>query len=41
MAAGRFQVDSLTVLVSRGVGTTELPIRTFATPEVLCVDILR
>lgn len=29
------------VFVSRGIGTVELPIRTFASPEVVVVDLLR
>lgn len=31
---GRHREDDLTLFVSRGVGTTELPIRTFATPDI-------
>ncbi len=39
MPCGRYEVDGVTVIVSKGVGTTELPIRTFAAPEVVCVDV--
>src|SRR5262249_28371755 len=31
---GRHDVDGLTLFVSRGVGTSELPIRAFAPPDV-------
>jgi hypothetical protein len=31
---GLHRAGDLTLFVSRGVGTTELPIRTFATPDI-------
>ena len=37
--AGLATFDELLLYVSRGVGATELPIRTFAPPEVLVVDV--
>src|SRR5262249_32560823 len=36
--AGLFRVHGADVIVSRGVGATELPMRTFAPPDVVVVD---
>ncbi len=37
--SGLYDLDDLRLYVSRGVGTTELPIRTFAAPEIVVVDV--
>ena len=37
--AGRFEVDGTTLLVSRGVGGVEIPVRLFAPPDVLLVEL--
>jgi predicted MPP superfamily phosphohydrolase len=37
--AGIFRVHDADVIVSRGVGATELPVRAFAPPDVVIVDI--
>jgi predicted MPP superfamily phosphohydrolase len=37
---GRFEVEGTTVLVSRGLGGIELPIRAFAQPDVMIVDLV-
>ena len=39
--AGFARFDAGVVYVSRGVGTVELPIRTFAPPEILLLDLVR
>jgi predicted MPP superfamily phosphohydrolase len=39
--AGFAQHESATVYVSRGVGAVELPMRTFAPPDVLILDLAR
>jgi predicted MPP superfamily phosphohydrolase len=36
--SGTFRVHGADVIVSRGVGSTELPIRTFAPPDIVVVD---
>jgi len=38
-AAGLHRVHDLSLFVSRGVGATELPIRTYASPEIALFDI--
>jgi len=38
--SGLFRVHGADVIVSRGVGATELPIRTFAPPDVVVVDFV-
>lgn len=35
LVAGHYAIDGLHVIVSRGVGATELPIRTFSPPELV------
>ncbi|GDX78588.1 hypothetical protein LBMAG42_03990 [Deltaproteobacteria bacterium] len=37
---GRFEVQGTTVLVSRGLGGVEVPVRTFAPPDVMIVDLV-
>jgi predicted MPP superfamily phosphohydrolase len=39
--SGFAQLESGVVYVSRGVGTVELPMRTFAPPDVMLLDLLR
>ena len=39
--AGFAQFDAGVVYVSRGVGTVELPVRTFAPPDILVLDLVR
>jgi uncharacterized protein len=39
-AFGLHRVGAMHVVVSRGVGTTELPIRTYAPPDIVVVDLV-
>ncbi len=38
-AWGRHEIEGMTLIVSRGVGTTELPIRAWAQPDVIVVEL--
>jgi predicted MPP superfamily phosphohydrolase len=37
---GRHELPQGTLIVSRGVGATESPLRMFADPDVLCVELI-
>ncbi len=37
---GVYRVERATVVVSRGIGGIEIPIRTFARPDIVVVDVV-